>query len=80
MSDPFALGDIPTIGDTYHVKADWHTVVIECQCDAKRTLILTQPKQALRCSACGRSFAILNEADVSVAEVVLWAPALTDAN
>lgn len=61
---------IPVIGESFKIKVNWATVVIECQCDAKTILVLMQPNVLTKCAACGKSYALLDELNVRVAQAM----------
>ncbi len=77
MSGTYDADALTIVGAAFTIVTDWHVVVLECQCEAKTILRLTVPGQPLACPACRRAFALLDEADVHVAQVVAGRPGPT---
>lgn len=61
--------DVPILGQSFKVVLTFSTAVIECQCEAKKMLVLHKGVGS-KCPACNRTFGIASVGAMQVGEVV----------
>lgn len=66
MTMPAFPPSVPILGKPFEIVAHYPTVVIQCQCEKKATLVLIGTQNVVTCPACQHRYLIVDEMQVKV--------------